>query len=70
MLVPGAESSLPDNIDIDPALGGQVKEAPRPPVVKSVASVNVHATPKKSRSIRVKKETIPTRIQPKRSSRR
>lgn len=64
---PGAESSLSDNIDIDPALGGQVKEGPRPPVVQSVA--NVHATPKKSQPIRVKKATAPTRIQPKRSSR-
>jgi len=66
---PDAESSLPDNIDIDPAVGGQVKEGPMPPVVQSVASVNVLATPKKSQPIRVKKATVPTRIQPKRSSR-
>jgi hypothetical protein len=53
----------------DPAVGGQVKEGPMPPVVQSVASVNVLATPKKSQPIRVKKATVPTRIQPKRSSR-
>ena len=69
ILAPGTKSSLPDNIDVDPELGGQVKEGPKPPVVQSVANVNVHATPKKSQPIRVKKATAPTRIQPKRSSR-
>ena len=67
--MPGAEISLPENINIDPALGSQVKEGPRPPVVQNVASVNIHATPKKSQPSRVKKAIAPTRIQPKRSSR-
>jgi hypothetical protein len=65
MLASGAESSLLDNIDMDPASGGQANEGL--PVVQSMA--NVQATPKKSRPIRKKKATMPTRIQPKRSSR-
>jgi hypothetical protein len=70
ILAPGPESSSMDNTDMEPALGGQVKEGPRPPVVQSVAGINVRATPTKSQSTRVKKVTTPTRIQPKRSSRR
>lgn len=66
ILAPGAESSLPDNIGIDPALGGQVK---MPPVAQSVAGIKAHARPKKTQPTRVKKLTAPTRIQPKRSSR-
>ena len=29
ILVPGTESSSMDNIDMDPTMGGQVKEGPR-----------------------------------------
>ncbi len=66
VLASGSESSLLENTDMDSALGGQVNEGPRPPVVQSVA--RVHATPKKSQPIRAKNSIAPTRIQPKRSS--